>query len=141
MDMRSSVTVLRQGRAVGVSRPVTYVGRGACTVKSRAGSRRRLAGTMSAHQCHLRRIAEEGAGDIRADDRVPGMRPIDEQGLAREQVALDVVFRIAVLILAGPEAAVRALRTVVAEHQELVVLEDERITLSHVLKREPLAWI
>src|SRR5262245_49669606 len=88
---------------------------------------------MSANGSHLPEIRRK------RDGSVPGVGPIDEQGLADEQVALDVVIFLeeALLVFKGPKAAVVALRAVVAHREELILRQFELHAAAVALGKEP----
>src|SRR5687768_2422744 len=79
---------------------------------------------------------------------VPGVRTVDHERLADQQVALDVMVGLinAVAVLRVPVAAVGALRAVVAQRQELVVVQREldaaaAFRAKQALRRVPLRRI
>src|SRR5262245_37967885 len=79
---------------------------------------------------------------------VPGVWPVDQQRLADEQIALDIVMRspVAPAVPGVPVSAVRTLRAVIAERKELIFFQREANAptvplVEQARLRAPLCWI
>src|SRR2546423_15634878 len=71
--------------------------------------------------------------------RIPSMRPINQECLANEEIALDVVMFAphSVPVFGEPISAVGALRAVVAQRQELVFVKREPDAAAIALAEQP----
>jgi hypothetical protein len=78
----------------------------------------------SSDSLHLREVRQE------RDGAVPGVRPIDQEGLSDQEVAFDIV-------MVFPKPRVRAGGAVVAQRQELVFFEMELDVTAIVVGKEP----